>query len=95
MNLAKEIHNFKEVQKTSIPPEMFILWEYKLSKTQSTKTDLFGILKSDNLYIKTDSRSINSNELSEKEFFYSLSLYKNSNKKLFSFCSRFVNLVDF
>ena len=95
MNLAKEIHNFMEVQKTRIPEEMFILWEYKLSKTQGTKKDLFSILKSDNVYLKTESDSINYNDLTEKDFWNSLSLYKENNKKLFSFCSRFINSVNF
>lgn len=95
MNLAKEIHNFREVQKTRIPSEMFILWEYKLSKTEVDRKSVFNILKSDNVYLKTDSGSILSSELTEKEFFCSLSLYKENNKKLFSFCSRFICLENF
>lgn len=92
MNLAKEIHNFREVQKTRIPSEMFILWEYKLTKTESDRKSLFNILKSDNVYLKTDSGSMLSSELTEKDFFSSLSLYKEHNKKLFSFCSKFICL---
>ena len=56
MNLTKEIHNFRENQKTSISSDMFILWEYKLSKTDGSKKSLYNILKSDNVYLKFEGK---------------------------------------
>lgn len=94
MNLAKEIHNFRENQKTTIPADMFILWEYKLTKTDYSKKSLFNILKFDNVHLKfekLDKTSIqNISELKEKEFYSLLSLYKHNNKKLFKFCSQII-----
>lgn len=87
MNLAKEIHNFKQNQKTNISPEMFVLWEYKMTKTNYSRKCLFDILKSDNIYLKLDenktSKSLKLLEL--HEFYFMLSLYKKHNKKLFKF----------
>lgn len=95
MNLTKEIHNFRENQKTSISSDMFILWEYKLSKTDGSKKSLYDILKSDNVYLKFEGKvardSIaykNISELKSNEFFNLLSLYKDKNKKLFNFCNK-------
>ena len=95
MNLTKEIHNFRENQKTSISSDMFILWEYKLSKTDGSKKSLYNILKSDNVYLKFEGNvardSIaykNISELKSNEFFNLLSLYKDKNKKLFNFCNK-------
>ncbi len=95
MNLTKEIHNFRENQKTSISSDMFILWEYKLSKTDGSKKSLYNILKSDNVYLKFEGNVIrddivykNISELKSNEFFNLLSLYKDKNKKLFNFCNK-------
>lgn len=88
--LHKEIKEFNERQRLNINPEMFILWEYKLTKTQADRKSLFGILKSDNVYLKIESSAVNSNELPPEDFYNSLSLYRESNKKLFSFCSKMI-----
>lgn len=95
MNLTKEIHNFRENQKTSISSDMFILWEYKLSKTDGSKKSLYNILKSDNIYLKFEGNVVvdgiaykNISELKSNEFFNLLSLYKDKNKKLFNFCNK-------
>ena len=93
MNLAKEIHNFKESRKTHIPLEMYVLWEYKLSKTQSSRSCMFDILRSDNVYLKlADNSNVSLKDLSQDEFYFMMSLYKKYNKKLYSFISKRVNI---
>lgn len=90
LDMQKEIHNFRESQKTNIALEMFILWEYKLSKTIPTKRELFKILKNDGVFIKTDSSFLSLRDIKQKDFFDTLSLYKNNNKKLYLFCCKMV-----
>ena len=93
MNLAKEIHNFKESRKSYIPLEMYVLWEYKLSKTDCSKKSLFKILQDDDVYLKlADNRNESLKDLSQDEFYFMISLYKKDNKKLYSFISKRVNL---
>lgn len=88
-NLAKEIHNFRENEKTNIHPEMFVLWEYKLYKTKCSKSDIYGILKNDNVYLRLDENmSKNIQELNEDEFYLMLKLYKHKNILLNKFISR-------
>ena len=85
--LHREIREFDERQKLNIAPEMFFLWEYKFANTDGSRNSLFNILKSDNVYLKlADSQIRNINETDSDEFFFMVSLYKESNKKLSNFC---------
>ena len=92
MNLEKEIHNFKHNQKTNISPEMFVLWEYKMSKTDYSRKSLFNILQSDNVHMKlNDHSTIKSLKLIDAdEFYFMLSLYKKNNMKLLKFVNRMI-----
>ena len=92
MNLEKEIHNFKHNQKTNISPEMFVLWEYKMSKTDYSRKSLFNILQSDNVHMKlNDHSTIKSLKLIDAdEFYFMLSLYKKNNSKLLKFVNRMI-----
>ncbi len=87
MNLQKEIHNFKQNEKTNISGDMFVLWEYKLTKTNYSRKSIFNILKSDNVHLKLDeNKAIKSLKMLEcDEFYFMLSLYSNHNKKLNKF----------
>ena len=89
--LHREIREFNHKQKLNIVPEMFVLWEYKLTKTDGSKDSLFNILKNDNVYLKLDKKIKNIAELEADEFFFMLSLYKEHNTKLNSFCSKMIN----
>lgn len=92
MNLAKEIHNFKQNQKTNISPEMFVLWEYKMTKTDYSRKSLFNILKSDNVYLKLDEKKASKSLklIESDEFYFMLSLYKKYNKNLFKFVFKMI-----
>jgi len=92
VNLEKEIHNFKHNQKTNISPEMFVLWEYKMSKTDYSRKSLFNILQSDNVHMKlNDHSTIKSLKLIDAdEFYFMLSLYKKNNMKLLKFVNRMI-----
>lgn len=93
-HLAKEIHNFRENQKTHIPLDMYILWEYKLTKTDYSAKALFEILKADKVHLKLDCSSdcLNTNisDLSQKQFYTLLEQNKSYNKKLHSFVIKMV-----
>ena len=69
--LRREIREFNDKQKLNIVPEMFLLWEYKLSKTDGSRDALFNILKNDNVYLKVDKKIKNISELDSDEFFLS------------------------
>ena len=89
--LHKEIREFNNRQKLNIAPEMFFLWEYKLTKTDGSRSSLFDIVKSDNVYLKlADSQIRNINSIDSDEFFFIVSLYKEFNKKLSNFCSKMI-----
>ena len=89
--LRIEIREFNERQKLNIAPEMFFLWEYKFANTDGSRNSLFNILKSDNVYLKlADSQIRNINQTDADEFFFIVSLYKESNKKLSNFCSKMI-----
>ena len=88
--LHREIREFNHRQKLNIIPEMFLLWEYKLSKTDCSRDSLFNILKNDNVYLKVDTKIKNISELNSDEFFFMLSLYKEHNPKLNKFCSKMI-----
>jgi hypothetical protein len=90
-NLHKAIREFNNQQRIHIAPDMFILWEYKLTKTDGTRDDLYNIVKKDNVYLRLASDElINSNSLNTDEFFFMLSLYKEQNIKLVNFCSKMI-----
>ena len=89
--LRIEIREFNERQRLNIAPEMFFLWEYKFANTDGSRNSLFNILKSDNVYLKlADSQIRNINQTDADEFFFIVSLYKESNKKLSNFCSKMI-----
>lgn len=89
--LHREIREFNNRQKLNIVSEMFILWEYKLTKTDASKDSLFNILKNDNVYLQLANKEIkNIAELESDEFFFMLSLYKEYNTKLNKFCSQII-----
>ena len=87
--LHREIREFNKRQKLNIQPEMFFLWEYKLSNSNKSKTSIFNIIKQDNIYLSiTDSNIVNINDLSKDEFFLLLKLYQAENLKLSKFVQR-------
>lgn len=89
--LHREIREFNNRQKLNIAPEMFFLWEYRLSNTDGSRNSLFNIVKSDNIYLKlSDSEIRNINEINSDEFFFILSLYREYNPKLALFCSKMI-----
>jgi hypothetical protein len=90
-SLHKEIREFNNRQKLNIAPEMFFLWEYKLTKTDNSRNSLFDILKSDNVYLKLANSEIKKiSDINSDEFFFMLSLYKEHNIKLANFCSKMI-----
>ena len=89
--LHREIREFNNNQRLNIAPEMFFLWEYKLTKTDGSRSSLFDIVKSDNVYLKLANSEIrNISEINSDEFFFMLSLYKEHNIKLANFCSKMI-----
>ena len=87
--LHKEIREFNNRQRLNIQPEMFFLWEYKLTSSDGSRSSLFDIVKSDNVYLKLANSEIrNISEINSDEFFFMLSLYKEYNIKLNKFCSK-------
>ena len=89
--LHKEIREFNNRQRLNIHPEMFFLWEYKLTRTDGSRNSLFDIVKSDNVYLKLANSEIrNISEINSDEFFFMLSLYKEHNIKLANFCSKMI-----
>lgn len=93
MNWLKEIQDFRETQKTVIAKDMFILWEYKLSRNsvKITEQRVLDLLKEENVYLKTDSASIDLKVLDHNTFLNTLLLYKQHNNSLYSFCNRMIS----
>ena len=70
---------------------MFFLWEYKLTSSDCSRSSLFDIVKSDNVYLKLANSQIrNISEINSDEFFFMLSLYKEHSIKLANFCSKMI-----
>ena len=89
--LHKEIREFNNRQRLNIQPEMFFLWEYKLTKTDGSRSSLFDIVKSDNVYLKLANNEIKKiSDINSDEFFFMLNLYKEHNVKLANFCSKMI-----
>ena len=89
--LHKEIREFNTRQRLNIAPEMFFLWEYKLTNTDSSRNSLFDIVKTDNVYFKLANNEIKKiSDINSDEFFFMLSLYKEHNIKLANFCSKMI-----
>lgn len=90
-NLHREIREFNNRQKLNVEPEMFLLWEYKLSKTDGSRNSLFDILNSYNVHLRLANSEIkNISDVNSDEFFFMLSLYKEYNIKLANFCSKMI-----
>lgn len=86
MNLRQEIAEFRENQRTQISPDMFLLWEYKLfRKGSSNAEDLLELFRTENVHIRTSSGVQRLNNLND------IDIYKELNKSLFNFCSKYIS----
>lgn len=84
MNIINEVKEFKRRQLLEITDDVIFKMKWYLSNTIITRETVFNVVQKENLNVNFN-RVVNVKELSMDDFYTNILLYKDKNKKLFSF----------
>lgn len=84
MNIINEVKEFKRRQLLEITDDVIFKMKWYLSNTIITRETIFNVVQKENLNVNFN-RVVNVKELSMDDFYTNILLYKDKNKKLFSF----------